>query len=119
MNAITVQALLQSLKSTESDNNFILAHSRGGLVAPSHHLMCIVEKAEICFRQNVGEDELVLRNIPTEIICESTLSSSVVKSHCAGIRDRGSIKLYPEVVLGKYCQVVYTGSLIFVCKGLY
>ena len=42
--------------------------------------MGIVEEAEICFRQNVGEGELVLRNIPTEIICESTLSSSVVKS---------------------------------------
>ena len=84
--------------------------------------MGIVEEAEICFRQNVGEGELVLRNIPTEIICESTLSSSVVKSllgkHCAAI-DRGSIKFYPEIVLGKYCQVVYTGSLIFVSKGLY
>jgi hypothetical protein len=28
----------------------------------------------------LGEGELVLRNIPTEIICESTLSSPVVKS---------------------------------------
>jgi hypothetical protein len=75
-----LQALLQALKSTESDNNFILARSRGGLVSPSHHLMGIVEEAEICFRKNVGEGELVLRNIPTEIICESTLSSPVVKS---------------------------------------
>jgi hypothetical protein len=75
-----LQALLQALKSTESDNNFILARSRGGLVSPSHHLMGIVEEAEICFRKNVGEGELVLRNIPTEIICESTLGSPVVKS---------------------------------------
>ena len=42
-------ALLQALKSTESDNNYILAHSRGGLMTPSHHLMGIVEEAEICF----------------------------------------------------------------------
>lgn len=75
-----LQALLQSLKSTESDNNFILARSGGGLVSPSHHLMGIVEEAEICFRKNIDEGELVLRNIPAEIICVSTLSSPVVKS---------------------------------------
>ena len=113
MNAITVQALLQSLKSTESDNNFILARSRGGLVAPSHHLMCIVEKAEICFRQNVGEGELVLRNIPTEIICESTLSSSVDKSLWenivleSGIEDQSSCtqKLCLENIVKLYIRV--------------
>ena len=32
------QALLQSLKSDDSDNNFILARSRGGHISPSHHL---------------------------------------------------------------------------------
>ena len=32
------QALLQSLKSDDSDNNFILARSRGGLISLSHHL---------------------------------------------------------------------------------
>ncbi len=42
--------------------------------------MGIVEEAEIFFRKTVGEDELVLRNIPTERICDSTLSSPVVKS---------------------------------------
>lgn len=77
-----LQALLQALKSTESDNNFILARSRGGLVSPGHHLMGIVEEAEFCFRKNIntGDGELVLRNILVEIICESTLSSPVVKS---------------------------------------
>ena len=74
------QALLQSLKSGDSDNNFILARSRGGLISPSHHLMGIVEEAEICFRKNVGDGDLVVRKIPTEAICESTLSSPVVKS---------------------------------------
>ena len=74
------QALLQSLKSGDSDNNFILARSRGGLISPSHHLMGIVEEAEICFRKNVGDGDLVVRKIPAEAICESTLSSPVVKS---------------------------------------
>ena len=42
--------------------------------------MGIVEEAEICFRKTVGDGELALRNIPTELICESTLNSPVVKS---------------------------------------
>jgi hypothetical protein len=75
-----LQALLQALKSAGQDNNFILARSRGGLVAPSHHLVGIIQEAEVCFRKNVSEGELVLRNIPTDHICESTLSSPVVKS---------------------------------------
>ena len=75
-----LQALLQALKSTGQDNEFILARSRGGLVAPSRHLMAIAEAAELCFRKNVSEGKLVLRNIPTDTICESTLSSPMVKS---------------------------------------
>ncbi len=75
-----LQALLQALKSAGQDNNFILARSRGGLVATSHHLVGIIQEAEVCFRKNVSEGELVLRNIPTDHICESTLSSPVVKS---------------------------------------
>lgn len=75
-----LQALLHALKSTGQDNEFILARSRGGLVSPSHHLMAIVEEAEVCFRKNVSEGELVLRNIPTDTILESTLSSPMVKS---------------------------------------
>ena len=67
-----LQALVRALKSTGKDNEFILARSRGGLVAPSHHLMAIVEEAGLCFRKNVSEGELVLRNIPTVTICEST-----------------------------------------------
>ena len=45
-----------------------------------HHLMGIVEEAEILFRKNIGEGEHVLRNIPVENICEKTLNSPVVKS---------------------------------------
>lgn len=75
-----LQELLQCLKSPGKDNSFIQARSRGGLVTPSDHLMGIVEEAEICFRKTVSEGELVLRNIPTEMICESTLNSPVVKS---------------------------------------
>ena len=66
-----LQELLESLKSTEPENSFIEARS-GGLVT--------LEEAKICFRKTVGDGELALRNIPTELICESTLNSPVVKS---------------------------------------
>ena len=72
--------MLQSLKSDDLVNNFILARSRGGLISPSHHLMGIAEEAEICLRKNVSDGNLVVRKIPTEAICESTLNSPVVKS---------------------------------------
>ena len=75
-----LNTLLQSLKSTESDNNFILARSRGGLVAPSRHLLGIVEEAEILFRKNIGEGKQVLHNIPVENICKKTLNSPIVRS---------------------------------------
>ena len=42
--------------------------------------MGIVEEAEICFRKNVSDGDRVVRKIPTEAICESTLNSPVVKS---------------------------------------
>ena len=68
------------MKSDHSENNFILARSRGGLISPSHHLMGILEETEIFFRTNVSDGNLVVREIPTEAICESTLNSPVVKS---------------------------------------
>ena len=111
-----LNTLLQSLKSTESDNNYILARSRGGLVAPNHHLMGIVEEAEILCRKNIGEGEQVLRNIPVENICGKTLNSPVVKSLCVGIRHRGIkcyklcleniIKLYVRVRSFSYARII-------------
>ena len=41
--------------------------------------MGIIEQAEMFFRQTAC-DKSILRNIPTVTICESTLSSPVVKS---------------------------------------
>ena len=42
--------------------------------------MGIIEEAELCFRKNVSEGKLLLRSIPTDAICESTLSLPMVKS---------------------------------------
>ena len=61
-------AFLHALKSTEQNNEFILARSRGGLVSTSHHLLTIVEEADVCFRKKfLCEGELVLRNTPTDV----------------------------------------------------
>ncbi len=77
-----LQALVRSLKSSESANNFISARSRGGLVAPCEGLLGILEEAEISFRKHVGIGDLAdtVRNIPVDIICVSTLNSPLVKS---------------------------------------
>ncbi len=77
-----LQALVRSLKSSESANNFISARSRGGLVAPCEGLLGILEEAEISFRKHVGIGDLTdtVRNIPVDIICVSTLNSPLVKS---------------------------------------
>ena len=116
------QALLQSLKSDDSGNNFILAHSRGGLISPSDHLMGIVEEAEICFRKKVSDGDLVVRKIPTEAICESKLNSPVVKSLWENIVLESGIEessCTQKLCLRIYSEVICTGSLIFVCKRLY
>jgi hypothetical protein len=76
------------LKATECVNSFmsfISARSRGGLVAPCEDLLGILEEAEISFRNHVGRGDLTLRNIPTDLICVSTLNSPLVKSLCDNI----------------------------------
>ena len=77
-----LQALVRSLKSSESTNSFISARSRGGLGAPSDALLGILEEAEISFRKHVGPGDITnsIRNIPMDMICVSTLDSPLVKS---------------------------------------
>ena len=75
-----LQALLQNMKSSDQSSSFISARTRGGLVTPCDDLVGILEEAEISFRKEVTKSKLVLRNIPTENICFSTLRSPAVKS---------------------------------------
>ena len=70
-----------SIKSPELlTNNYISARTRGGLITPCDDLVKILEIAEIAFREQVDKCNLTLRNIPIEIICNTTLSSPTVKS---------------------------------------
>lgn len=48
-----IQALLQSMKSTETPNNFISVRTRGGLISPCEDLINILEVAELSFREEL------------------------------------------------------------------
>ena len=74
-------SLLQNIKSAEGlTNSFISARTRGGLVTPCDDLVGILEIAEVLFREKLNESEELLRKIPVENICISTMNSPQVKS---------------------------------------
>ena len=74
-------SLLQNMKSAEGlTNSFISARTRGGLVTPCDDLVGILEIAEVLFREKLNESEELLRKIPVENICISTMNSPQVKS---------------------------------------
>ena len=75
-----LQALLQNMKSANDSNQYISARTRGGLVTPCDDLVAILEEAELLFRKEVSKSDLVLRNIPTDSICDSALESPKIKS---------------------------------------
>ena len=72
--------LLQNMKSSDQSSSFISARTRGGLVNPSKDLVGILEEAECFFRRQVDASKHLLRNIPTDTICNATIKSPVVKS---------------------------------------
>ena len=76
-----LQALLQSLIVSEEEvsNEFISARTRGGLVTPCQDIVRILHEAEICFRKEVNKTD-VIRNIPVDAICFSTIRLPIVKS---------------------------------------
>ena len=76
-----LQALLQTLivAEDEASNEFISARTRGGLVTPCEDIVRILHEAEICFRKEVSKTD-VIRNIPVDAICFSTIHLPIVKS---------------------------------------
>ena len=70
--------LLQNMKSSDQSSSFILARTRGGLDNPSKDLVGILEEAECFFRRQVDASKHLLRNIPTDTICNATINSPVV-----------------------------------------
>ena len=106
-----LQALLQIMKCSEP-NNYISARTRGGLITPCKDLVNILEVAEISFREHVDESKLALRNIPAEMICNSTLDSPIVKSlwdnivvSCEIQPSKSTQKLCLENVIKLYLRV--------------
>ena len=76
-----LQALLQSLMITEDEasNEFISVRSRGGLITPCEDIVRILHETEICFRKEVNKTDII-RNIPVDTICFSTIRLPIVKS---------------------------------------
>ncbi len=76
-----LQALLQSLIVSEEEvsNEFISARTRSGVVAPCEDIVRILHEAEISFRKEVNKTDII-RNIPVDAICFSTIRLPIVKS---------------------------------------
>ena len=66
--------LLQNMKSDEV-LSFISSRSRGGLVNPSNNLVGILEEAKHAFREHVNQYKLTMRNIPNDLMCNTTWKS--------------------------------------------
>ena len=98
------------MKSDE-DSSVISSRSRGGLVNPSSNLVRILEEAEHAFREHLDQSKRTLRNIPNDLICNSTLKSPLVKSLwgnivSAGVDEAASTqKLCLENVIKLYLKV--------------
>ena len=75
-----LQVLLQNMKCSTEQNQYIAVRTRGGLVTPSNDVVKILEVTEIFFREEINRAKLTLQNIPVDIICNSTLRSPTVKS---------------------------------------
>ena len=93
-----LQALLQTLiiAEDEASNEFISARTRGGLVTPCEDIVRILHEAEICFRKEVSKTD-VIRNIPVDAICFSTIHLPIVMLLWA---------------MGKYCVVCWYKSVL-------
>ena len=72
--------LLQSMMCPSSENAYIDARSRGGLVTPCNDLVQLLEVAEIVFRQFTAKQSSVVKSIPCEKLCNDALDSPMVKS---------------------------------------
>ena len=68
---------------------------------PSSDFLGILEQAEYLFRKQVSESKLTIRNIPTDMICNATLESPVVKSLWDNIVMSSGV--YPSSSTQKLC----------------
>ena len=120
-------SLLQNMKSAEGlTNSFISARTRGGLVTPCDNLVGILEIAEVLFREKLNESEELLRKIPVENICISTMNSPQVKSLWENIvmsadvnQSSSTQKLLLENVIKLYLNTLIKYLLIKKCTFSY
>ena len=95
------------------ENEYIEAHSRGGLVTPCKDLVRILEVVEHIFRQFIEKQSNVVKSIPVfQILCNDALDSPLLKSlweniiqDCGQETSKQTQKLCLENILKLYLKV--------------
>lgn len=107
-----LQILIENMISTGSENAYIEARSRGGLVTPCDHLVKLLEVVEIVFRQFVEKQSTVVKSIPCDKLCNDALDSPLLKSlwdnilqECGENISKQTNKLCLENIIKLYLRV--------------
>ena len=75
-----LQTIVQSMICPDTENTYIEARSRGGLVTPSKDLVQLLEVVENIFREFVQNRTGVAKSIPCEKLCNNALDLPLLKS---------------------------------------
>ena len=75
-----LQVMLQNMKSAGTDNPYIAARSRGGLLTPCNDLVNILEIVEILFRNFIASSKTIVKTIPCDSLCNTALDLPLIKS---------------------------------------
>ena len=75
-----LQTIVQSMICHDTENTYIEARSRGGLVTPSKDLLQLIEVVENIFREFFQKQTDVVKSIPCEKLCNNALDLPLLKS---------------------------------------
>ena len=107
-----LQVMLQNMKSAGTDNPYIAARSRGGLLTPCNDLVNILEIVEILFRNFIASSKTIVKTIPCDSLCNTALDLPLIKSlwenimmGCSEEVSKQSNKLCLENIIKLYLKV--------------
>lgn len=107
-----LQTIVQSMICPDTENTYIEARSRGGLVTPSKDLVQLLEVVENIFREFVQKQTGVVKSIPCEKLCNNALDLPLLKSlwenimqDCSKETSKQTKKLCLENIVKLYLRV--------------
>lgn len=107
-----LQIILQNMICPGSENAYIKARSRGGLVTPCKDLVQILEVVENIFREFIEKQTSVVKSIPCDKLCNDALDSPLLKSlwenimqDCSQETSKQTQKLCLENIVKLYLRV--------------